>query len=697
MAQLGGRNGQTDRKVPLNKESEMQDCVFKWVQLSDIHFRTKGKESFNSGLLKERLLRKLNELGDVDALLVTGDFRYAPDEEDNPANAADYLKKIVANLGIDMSKALMVPGNHDLKRGEVRTAAVARARSRYSPTEGTFNGEILDSLQKDFDFFRALKKEVGQDDVAGESNPHALADMGACCVLLLNTAITACGDNDEHSLLVGSNYLRNLLQGVRKPVIAMGHHGFELLRDEEKRACAKYLETEGVHLYLCGHSHIMWETGFGGDGKQMNVGCLIQEDKSAVAGFSVGSLSADGTVRLNCYVWDGSNQRWECKSAEDKVYSQLYGNAMEEGGKVRAVKGAVVTKAETPFTLEGYTLLGGRGIDGIKYHWRKDGKRVESLAFNRRLKDSVDQDVKKTSAYTISASYGCQLSATGMQCIFCETGKQKYNGNLHAEEMALQGIFMAEYDGDCPSFEEVRGNKREFAYMGQGEPGLNYPAVRQSILLTDRAMSMIHQTVSRHIISTCGISEFMPSLIDDIKCGFYKSQVTLHFSLNTIGEERNLLMPINQEYDYTDFIKCCLKFREVSGEKIGVGILMFNEFHLNDRNAENYTLTPEKLEQILEKLDKDIFRIDLCDMNKISMGKQTPFRNEDAKKLCEVFRGMGFEGKTFSSFGDNEQSGCGMLNSNTDAMNEPGAKTIEHFNAAVDLLNRAKEEIRREL
>lgn len=51
---------------------------------------------------------------------------------------------------------------------------------------------------------------------------------------------------------------------------------------------------------------------------------------------------------------------------------------------------------------------------------------------------------------------------------------------------------------------------------------------------------------------------------------------------------------------------------------------------------------------------------------------------------------MGFEGKTFSSFGDNEQSGCGMLNSNTDAMHEPGEKTIEHFNAAVNLLNSAK-------
>ena len=69
----------------------------------------------------------------------------------------------------------------------------------------------------------------------------------------------------------------------------------------------------------------------------------------------------------------------------------------------------------------------------------------------------------------------------------------------------------------------------EFAYMGQGEPGFNYPAVRQSILLTDCAMSKIDQNVSRHIISTCGIYDFIPSLISDISCGCFKNKVTLHF------------------------------------------------------------------------------------------------------------------------------------------------------------------------
>lgn len=673
----------------------MSESVFKWVQISDVHFRAKDKdndrEHFNSGLLKEELLNELKRVNDVNALLVTGDFRFAPDKENNPKSVADYIREIANNLDIDISKVIMVPGNHDLRRGTARTDIAKAEWGQYSSTRGTFDGERLEILQNGFDFFEKLSKELEYKYFEDTTNPHALVDMGACNILLMNTAITACGNEDAHNLLVGSNYIRGLLHNVNKPVIAMGHHGFELLNEEEKRTCTTFLENSGVYLYLCGHSHIMWGSSYGEKSKQINVGCLIQEDKSTIAGFSVGSLYNDGTVKTNSYIWDMSNLKWEPKTANDKEYPQLYGNIMNTEDKTNTAKSMAV-KVENSFTLEGYTLLGGRGIDGIKYHWKKDGKEVESLAFNKRLKECIEKEDGTTSAYTVSVSYGCQLSSTGMQCKFCETGKQQYKGNLHAEEMALQNIFMAEYDANCPSFPQVRNNKREFAYMGQGEPGYNYPAVKQSILLTDCAMSKIDQTVSRYIISTCGIYDFMPSLIDDIKNGSFKNKLTLHFSLHAIDNERDILMPINKDYNYKEFIKYCAKLRDVSDEKIGVGILMFNKFCIG-KNTEPYTLTAEKLEKLLKHLDKEIFRIDLCDVNKTSTGSQSPLSNEDAKKLSEVFSSMGFEGKTFSSFGDSEQSGCGMLNSKTDSMNVIGSKSIEHFNVAVDLLNRAKEEI----
>ena len=251
---------------------------------------------------------------------------------------------------------------------------------------------------------------------------------------------------------------------------------------------------------------------------------------------------------------------------------------------------------------------------------------------------------------------------------------------------------MAEYDSDCPSFPQVRDNSREFAYMGQGEPGFNYASIRRAILLTDHVMEHIGQKVYRHIISTCGITDFMPALINDISQGVFKNKVTVHFSLHEIDRARDDLMPINRDYDYSKFIQCCEQLYAVTQEKIGVGILMFNNYRIKN-GSESYTLTCERLEEILKKLNRDVFRIDLCDVNQTSTGTQNALRNEDAMALQKVLERNGFEGKTFSSFGDSEKSGCGMLNSTFDKMEEIGSKTISHFNTALELLTDAIQKV----
>ena len=421
----------------------------------------------------------------------------------------------------------------------------------------------------------------------------------------------------------------------------------------------------------------------------MNSGCMKKDDNSVYAGFSVGELYTDGTVKIQCHKWDTSYNDWFPDMACCKEYSGLYGDigtfADESDDEVRKAK-----KVENPLSICGYKLLGGLGADGIKYIWKKQDDYIESLAFNRRLKmeSSVPSD-ELTSAYTISTSIGCELSTRGKQCRFCETGTSKFMGQLKAEDIALQCIFMAKYDSNCPSYPQVRNNMREFAFMGQGEPGYNYLAIRQAIMLTDYTMERIDQKVSRYIISSCGITDFMPALIEDIKNKVFKNKVTVHFSLHAINEERNVLMPINLENDYHEFIRCCEILYQVSGEKIGVGILMFNNYQTSE--GKKYTLTKKKLEEILELLDKDVFRIDLCAVNKTSTGSQHQLSNEKARELLEVVQQKGYEGKLFTSFGDSEQSGCGMLSSFINDMEEAGTRTIEQFNQSVELLKEAKE------
>lgn len=665
------------------------ECIYRWIQLSDIHFQTK-ETMFNTKQLRDSLPKYLedNFAGQVNGLFLTGDYRYAPEKEENPAKVIEYIRDCAEKLRVKKEQIITIPGNHDLARSDVRTLVVEGLRNKYKPKEGLIQTTVINELNKGFSFYDELHRNLEDASTWQMDNPHAVIDMGYFCLLILNTAFTACGDNDEKNLIIGSSFLDAcLLQRKNdKPVIALGHHGFDWLRDEEKQVCAKFLEKHGVSLYLCGHAH---ETGFSVIGekiKQVNIGCIIQDEKDVYAGFSVGELYLDGTVSIFTHKWEDKQQTWVTDHAyvrENIVELPL--NTMPEETAVKKK----VEKNNYPFSVEGYHLLGGLGEDGIKYIWKKGNHFVESLAFNRRCKinNSIDEDMK-TSAYTISTSIGCQLSVSGEQCLFCGTGNRQFIANLKAEEIALQCIFMAKYDSNCPSYPQVRANKREFAFMGQGEPGMNYTAIREAILLNDYVMERLGQEVSRYIISTSGITDFIPSLAEDIKRGIYRNPVTIHFSLNTVEPERSKLMPISRSYDYHEFLEQCKLLYQITKSKIGVGLLMLSEYRVD--NGAKYTLTIEKLKMILDELDSDIFKIDLCTVNKCGKGKQGTLSNETARSLLKIVSEKGFEGKIFSSFGDSDKSGCGMLDSIDNDVSEIGNTTISQFNESVKLLNEAK-------
>lgn len=717
MERAGGRGRCLDPQEPIaglyshgkkikKNRSGLMGCKFRWVHLSDIHYQMNGS-GFNSSRLKEKLLEYLqDQVKAADALIITGDFRYAPEGDTDAADVCKYIAELQEALGGDTARVVTVPGNHDLTRSAIRSAVIMKQQKDYSPEFGKFDSDYLAELTSGFSYFRNIQDELGNSDYGKGGLPHTLVKLDNCNLLLLNTAMLAGKekDQDKGSLLLGVDYLHEVLPDEKKrakPIIAVGHHGWEYLEEQERNLCAKYLDQVGVRLYLCGHSHKIGFTSFGTKGgMQVNAGCLMQNDKTATAGFFVGELDSDGTVQLSGHEWDTREQRWGVHGAWEQNFEKLYRDSVNTIGETAGKP--VVIKKETKFTLIGYRLLAERGEDGIKYFWKKGNRQVESLALNTRLKHIKnlhidDTDVENVSAYTTPVSFGCQLAASNQHCRFCQTGAHGYQGPLLAEEIALQNIFMAKYDSNCPNFPEVHSHKREFAFMGQGEPALHYPAVRRSIQLTDRAMELIGQEVHRYIISTCGIEDFFPELIRDINSGFFKNRVTLHFSLHAIGAERDALMPINRDFNYKRFLENCRVFYDTTHEKIGVGIMMLKGYRIKKEHRFGssslgpFSLTPEKLSEILKELDPGIFRIDLCDLNQTSLGSQSPLRNVDSLKLCKVLEATDFEWKIFSSFGSNEQSGCGMLESLKDGMTEEMSdQTIQNFNDAVDILEDVK-------
>ena len=667
----------------------MSKVIFSWLHLSDIHFQP-VVDTFNDARFRESLPDYLKAINpQCDTLILSGDYRYAPMKtQTNPEDVVNYIKSITSLLHIDDKRVIMVPGNHDLDRSKTREYKINGIRGEYKPNIGTIDAGVIGELGKDFDFYSTIRDSFPKGLQVNGANPHNIVDMGCCRLLLLNTAIVAGLDDDENHIIIGCKYLTELLDKAdnQKPIIAIGHHGLNIYENTERKEVARYFDAQGVRLYLCGHEHENGTSQFGDLGKQVNVGCMKQGDDQVIAGFSVGKLYDTGYAEIQMHKWDRDNKAWIEDKPCDKVFNQLYPESSQEGEEDARAK-QKIEKTDFPFTLVGYSLLGGLGSDGIKYIWQKGANNnVESIAFNERLRLLPNETDKQTSAYTISTSIGCQLSTFSSQCIFCQTGTVVYLP-LTADDIALQCIFMAEYDSDCPSYPNVRGHMREFAFMGQGEPGFNYPAVKRAIQMTDYAMQKIGQKVSRYIISTCGITDFMPSLIQDCRDKVFANRVTLHFSLNAIGDDRTNIMPINKIYDYKVFLSRCCQLYDVTGEKIGIGILLMVNYKTID--GKHILLDTAKLQTMLKELTPQVFKIDFCTVNKTTLGDQHQLSNEDANKYLNIAREMGFESKIFASFGDSAEAGCGMLNSSTTNMEMPGNKTIAHFNRAVELLEEA--------
>lgn len=671
----------------------MENKVFRWLHLSDIHFQ-KDNDSFNDSQLRSTLPDYLaSSVSDIDAIIISGDYRYAPKKEHTSAeNVVEYLRSITEKLKVDDDHVIMVPGNHDLERSVARNNHIVGTRKEYDPELGFIDGSVLTSLLKDFTFYESVQEHFNNSLKVNGKQPHSIIDMGSCHLLLLNTAVIAGRDDDEYHIILGSKYLDNLLDvqdpKITKPVIAVGHHGFDFFDHREKKAVADYFEKKGVRLYLCGHEHANGIKAFGDNGKQVNVGCLKQGTEDVVAGFSVGTLFDNGDVHIDMHKWDRDAHSWVADTPNIRDYTGLYPgiSSMKASGKTDDR----VEKIDHHFSLIGHSLLGGLGSDGIMYVWeKKEGGRVESVAFNERLKLGPKESDKRISAYTVSTSIGCSLSTYNCQCVFCQTGANHYH-RLTAEDIALQCIFMAEYDSNCPSYPVVRDHEREFAFMGQGEPGDCYDSVKRAILLNDYVMKKLDQKVSRYIISTCGMTDFMTSLIHDCRNGVFSNKVTLHFSLNTV-QERERLMPINKIYNYQGFIVKCRELYDVTHEKIGVGVLLFVDYKTT--NGQYFSLDANKLKAILDTLDPEVFKIDLCTVNKTTLGSQRQLSNEDAHRYLTIAQGMGFESKIFASFGDSDSAGCGMLDSTHPNLNSPGNTSIRHFNRAVSLLKEALENV----
>ena len=153
----------------------------------------------------------------------------------------------------------------------------------------------------------------------------------------------------------------------------------------------------------------------------------------------------------------------------------------------------------------------------------------------------------------VSSQVGCALD-----CSFCSTGKQGFNGNLTSAEIIGQvRIAIRRLAEVYPDRSRAVSN---IVMMGMGEPLLNMDNVLPAVelMMDDLGYGISKRKVT---VSTAGV-------VPGIEKLYETTDVSLAISLHAPNDElRNQLVPINKKYNIETLLEVCSRYARNLGEK----------------------------------------------------------------------------------------------------------------------------------
>lgn len=308
----------------------------KFLHISDMHFdpANDGEDTY---ILREKFMNYLKEKNIiVDEIFFTGDFRHAlhqmgQSDEETAKNACEFLVNI-AQCTLKSNKNIyshlhIVPGNHDLSRGDVEL--LNKIYDKYDPDKANFKEIIeneqtgLNILLSRFDFFQRcaeiLKNDIWTDMLNGQV--CYVKEIEECNIIYINTAIASGRKIDRGNLYVGRQYIANAFRQAvkrnpKKPIIVLAHNIINDIEKDEQLKIKNFInDLEIPVVWLCGDSHdTKYDNSY--NTAYITAGCLIQE-RGTEASFFVGNLDDDG-LSFEAHGFDNKNSGWEYKEIISK-------------------------------------------------------------------------------------------------------------------------------------------------------------------------------------------------------------------------------------------------------------------------------------------------------------------------------------------------------------------------------------------
>ncbi len=274
----------------------------------------------------------------------------------------------------------------------------------------------------------------------------------------------------------------------------------------------------------------------------------------------------------------------------------------------------------------------------------EDGTRKYLFALNRenqslKYVETVLIPEKERATVCISSQAGCVLD-----CPFCHTGTQQFEGNLSAAEIVAQVLAVKADLLDDPMIPELHNQVTHIVYMGMGEPLANEAEVFQSLNLL-MAEDYLQLSRRRITLSTSG-------LVPQIERLGQHASVNLAISLHTaINQKRDVLVPINQKYDLGQLRKCLNTYPLPKARHITLEYVML----AGENDGQ------EDLDALAAFVNPERERVNLIRFNTYPgspyQGSSTKVTNTFAKSLIS----KGIRVTVRRSRGDDIMAACGQL------------------------------------
>ena len=228
----------------------------------------------------------------------------------------------------------------------------------------------------------------------------------------------------------------------------------------------------------------------------------------------------------------------------------------------------------------------------------------------------------------VSTQVGCK-----MNCLFCQTGKQGFQGNLSAGDIINQILNLPEYE-----------TLTNFVFMGMGEPMDNYDNIMRvlEIMTSDWGLAM---SPTRITVSTAGVIPNMKRFINESKCNL---AVSLH---SPFHDERAKIMPVEKSYPINEVIHA-IRQHDWSGQRrVSFEYIVFKG--LND--------TPKHINELAKQLGSLRCRVNLIRFHAIpNIDLQSPSL-EDMVRFRDKLNDKGIIATIRASRGQDIDAACGLL------------------------------------